>query len=322
MLAIKTSEESWCNFSTFSTCSEVFETVWNHISDFVQYFFQSCENCFQQNFYWLWSVSPNFVSNKKAIKEITCDLFDSTKPIFNQNNTEVHQESKVLEDQISQTIQRADNNILTAKKGLEKICIAIEEDLNTVSDNNEKDLLIYLISEVHSILETTKKLHLITFSLLKTHQLINNQIKLGRVSHKQWGNSSEVFAQIFIKESEDSISMDEAISSLQKDGMTDCIEFSSLYEESRLDVAKDNLNHIQENFNNLNRLISNQPQNIIKRLINNLGVPRENLEKALQENQNIFFVKLIQYSNITLELLNILININNQLYYNIKIKKE
>jgi hypothetical protein len=58
---------------------------------------------------------------------------------------------------------------------------------------------------------------------------------LGCMADKCSGKSSKVLPQIFVNESESIICIDEASSRLQKDEVTDCVEFSSVCEKCRLD---------------------------------------------------------------------------------------
>jgi hypothetical protein len=50
-------------------------------------------------------------------------------------------------------------------------------------------------------------------------------------SYKELGKSSKMLPQIFANSCEDIISIDKPSSDLQKDGVTDCVEFSSVFDK-------------------------------------------------------------------------------------------
>jgi hypothetical protein len=73
---------------------------------------------------------------------------------------------------------------------------------------------------------------------VSAEQLYSTTLKTARVSFipdKQLGNSSKVLSQIFANECDDIIFIDKKISCLKKDGVTDCVEFPSVYEKSGLE---------------------------------------------------------------------------------------
>jgi hypothetical protein len=51
------------------------------------------------------------------------------------------------------------------------------------------------------------------------------------VSYEESGKSSKMFPQFFANSCEDIICIDKPISSLQKDGMTNWVEFSSVFDK-------------------------------------------------------------------------------------------